>query len=63
MSNSAPLASINPHDQQHALKLVSSKHSVQAIEYQEENEITSIFSELGRVQTAKKYWMVSGLYL
>jgi len=57
MSAPAPLAAINPHDQQHELKLTTSKQSVQALEYQEENEVTSIFSELGRVQTAKKYWM------
>jgi len=61
MSAPAPLAAINPHDQQHELKLTTSKQSVQALEYQEENEVTSIFSELGRVQTAKKYWMVSRL--
>ena len=63
MSVPLPLSAINPHDQQHELKLTTSKQSIQAIEYQEENEVTSIFSELGRVQTAKKYWMVSRLQL
>ena len=63
MSVPLPLSAINPHDQQHELKLTTSKQSVQAIEYQEENEVTSIFSELGRVQTAKKYWRVSRLQL
>lgn len=59
MSAPAPLAANNPHDQQQELKLTTSKQSIQALEYQDENEVTSIFSELGRVQTAKKYWMVS----
>ena len=60
MTTQAPLSGINPHDQQHELKLTTSKQSVQALEYQEQNnEVFSIFSELGRVQTAKKYWMVS----
>jgi hypothetical protein len=63
MSAPLPLSAINPHDQQHELKLTTSKQSVQAIEYQEENEVTSIFSELGRVQTAKKYWMESSLQM
>lgn len=59
MTAPAPLAGINPTDQQHELKLTTSKQSIQALEYQEQHNVTSIFSELGRKQTAKKFWKVS----
>jgi hypothetical protein len=59
MSAQAPLASITPRDQQHELKLTESKQSIQALEYQDQPHVTSIFSELGRKQTAKKYYRVS----
>jgi hypothetical protein len=58
MSIPAQLAAITPHDQHNELKLTASKQSIQALEYQDQPEVTSIFSELGRKQTARKYWMV-----
>lgn len=56
---SFPLSSVVPQDQIHALKQTTSKQSIQANEYMHEGpETTSIFSELNRKQTARKYWKV-----
>lgn len=56
---SVPLAAVVPQEQVHALKQTSSKQSIQANEYMTDGlETTSIFSELNRKQTARKYWKV-----
>lgn len=55
---SVPIQAIAPREQEHELKRVDSKASVQANEYPEQPEVTSIFSELNRKQTARKYWKV-----
>lgn len=56
----APLMAVTPREQEHELTLkpTDTKHSVQAHEYMEGQEVTSIFSELNRKQTARKYWKV-----
>ena len=56
---SVPIQAIAPRAQEHELKHVDTKASVQANEYAEQPEVTSIFSELNRMQTARKYWKVS----
>lgn len=57
----APLTTVGPisvPDQEHALKQTDSKQSVHFQEFAEGSQATSIFSELSRKQTARKYWKV-----
>lgn len=56
----APTA-IAPQELEHELsRMDTKKESIHAIEYQyQQTEVTSIFAELDRKQTATKYWRVS----
>lgn len=60
----APLTTVGPiavAEQEHVLKQTDSKQSIHFQEFAEGSQATSIFSELSRKQTARKYWKVCDL--